>query len=232
MTTYPRRTRAIALLLCLLLSAPELLLARVQPTTGSDMFTVDQEIQAGKEAVAQTNRQYPVLPDSSPVTQYIQQLGRRLVQVAPGEKWPYQFHVVNQKEINAFALPGGPLFVNVGTIQAAHNEAQLAGVMAHELSHIIQRHATRAATKQYKAQVGLGILGAVLGGGVGGQLAGAGISLVAGSYFLKNSRQSEKEADLLGTDMTYDAGYDPIQLPNFFQKIEAEAGSRGSQFFS
>ena len=231
MTIYPRSTRAIALMLCLLLSGPEALLARVQPTSGSNMFTVDQEIQAGQEAAAQTSRQYPVLPDSSPVTQYIQQLGRRLVQFAPGEKWPYQFHVVNQKEINAFALPGGPLYVNVGTIQAADNEAQLAGVMSHELSHIIQRHATRAATKQYKAQVGLGILGAVLGGSVGGQLAGAGISFVAGSYFLKNSRQSEKEADLLGTDMMYDAGYDPIQLPKFFEKIEAE-GSQGPQFLS
>ena len=145
MTFYPRSTRVIALVLGLLLLAPEGLLARVQPTSGSNMLTVDQEIQAGQEAVAQTNRQYPVLPDSSPVTQYIQQLGRRLVQYAPGEKWPYQFHVVNQKEINAFALPGGPLFVNVGTIQAADNEAQLAGVMSHELSHIIQRHATRAA---------------------------------------------------------------------------------------
>jgi len=231
MKIYPRSTRAIALLLCSLLCAPEFLVARVQPTSGSNMFTVEQEIQAGQQAAAQTNRQYPVLPDSSPVTQYIQQLGRRLVQYAPGEKWPYQFHVVNQKEINAFALPGGPLFVNVGTIQAADDEAQLAGVMAHELSHIIQRHATRAATKQYKAQVGLGILGAVLGGGVGGQLAGAGISFVAGSYFLKNSRQSEKEADLLGTDIMYDAGYDPIQLPKFFEKIEAE-GSQGPQFLS
>ena len=231
MKMYPRSTRAIALLLCSLLCAPEFLVARVQPTSGSNMFTVEQEIQAGQQAAAQTNRQYPVLPDSSPVAQYIQQLGRRLVQSAPGEKWPYQFHVVNQKEINAFALPGGPLFVNVGTIQAADNEAQLAGVMAHELSHIIQRHATRAATKQYKAQVGLGILGAVLGGGVGGQLAGAGISFVAGSYFLKNSRQSEKEADLLGTDIMYDAGYDPIQLPKFFEKIEAE-GSQGPQFLS
>jgi beta-barrel assembly-enhancing protease len=231
MTIYPRSTRAIALLLCLLLSAPEILSARVQPTTGSNMFTIDQEIQAGKEAVAQTNRQYPVLPDSSPVTQYIQQLGRRLVQYAPGEKWPYQFHVVNQKEINAFALPGGPLYVNVGTIQAADNEAQLAGVMSHELSHIIQRHSTRAATKQYKAQVGLGILGAILGGSAGGQLAAAGISFAAGSYFLKNSRQSEKEADLLGTDIMYDAGYDPIQLPRFFEKIEAE-GSQGPQFLS
>lgn len=231
MTIFPRTTRAIAVLLCVLLSAPELLYSRVQPTSGSDMFTIDQEIQVGKEAAAETNKQYPVLPDSSPVTQYIQQLGRKLVQVAPGESWPYSFHVVNEKDINAFALPGGPLFVNVGTIQAADNEAQLAGVMAHEISHIIQRHATRAATKQYKAQLGLGILGALIGSSAVGQLAGAGISFVAGSYFLKNSRQSEKEADLLGTDIMYDAGYDPIQLPKFFEKIEAE-GSQGPEFLS
>lgn len=223
--------RTLALILSSLLAAPELLEARVQPTTGSDMFTIDQEIQVGQQAVAQTQKQYPVLTDSSPITQYIQQLGRKLVQYAPGEKWPYQFHVINEKDINAFALPGGPLYVNLGTIQAADNEAQLAGVMSHEISHIVQRHATRAATKQYKAQVGLGILGALLGGSAIGQLAGAGISFAAGSYFLKNSRQSEKEADLLGTDIMYDAGYDPMQLPTFFQKIEEE-GSRGPQFLS
>ncbi|MFL6438225.1 MAG: M48 family metalloprotease [Terriglobales bacterium] len=231
MRTHSRSTRLLALLLTFLMSAPELLSARVQPTSGSDMFTIEQEIQAGQEAAAQTNKQYPILPDSNPVTQYVQQLGRKLVQYAPGEKWPYSFHVVNQKEINAFAVPGGPLYVNVGTIQAADNEAQLAGVMAHEISHIVQRHSTRAATKQYKAQVGLGILGAILGGSAGGQLAAAGISFAAGSYFLKNSRQAEKEADLLGTDIMYDAGYDPIQLPTFFQKIQEE-GSQGPQFLS
>jgi Zn-dependent protease with chaperone function len=231
MTIHSRSKRALAFLLCLLVSAPELLFARFQPTSGSDMFTIEQEIQAGQEAAAQTNKQYPILPDSNPVTQYVQQLGRKLAQHAPGEKWPYSFHVVNQKEINAFAVPGGPLYVNVGTIQAADNEAQLAGVMAHEISHIVQRHSTRAATKQYKAQVGLGILGAILGGSVGGQLAAAGISFAAGSYFLKNSRQAEKEADLLGTDIMYDAGYDPIQLPTFFEKIQAE-GSQGPQFLS
>ncbi len=227
--TFPMR--AVAVFLVCMLSAPELLYARVQPTSGSDMFTVDQEIQAGQEAAAQTYKQYPVLPDSSPITQYVKRLGHQLVAHAPGERWPFSFHVINEKDINAFALPGGPLFVNIGAIQAADNESQLAGVMAHEISHVVQRHATRAATKQYKAQVGLGILGAILGGSAGGQLAAAGISFAAGSYFLKNSRQAEKEADLLGTDIMYDTGYDPTGLPKFFQKIEAE-GSQGPQFLS
>jgi Zn-dependent protease with chaperone function len=223
--------RVISFLLALLMAAPQLIFARVEPTSGSDMFTVQQEIQAGQQAAAQTNRQMPILVDSNPISQYVQRLGEKLASRAPGERWPYSFHVVDQKEINAFALPGGPIYVNLGTIQAADDEAQLAGVIAHEISHVVQRHATRAATKQYKAQVGLGILGALLGGSVGGQLAAAGISFAAGSYFLKNSRQAEKEADLLGTDIMYDAGYDPRALPRFFSKIEEE-GSQGPQFLS
>src|SRR5438874_1056983 len=232
MTLYPRTTRVTAVVLCLLLLAPEGLLARVQPTSGSNMFTVDQEIQAGQEAVAQTNRQYPVLPDSSQVTQYVQQLGRRLVQYAPGEKWPYQFHVVNQKEINAFALPGGPVYINVGTIQAADNEGQLAGVMAHEISHVVQRHGTRSASKQMAAQLPLALLGGIMGRGALSQAAQLGISFGVGSYFLKNSRQAETEADLLGTDIMYDTGFDPHAMSQFFQKLEQQGGSRGPQFLS
>src|SRR5438309_210172 len=132
MNRHTLPARALALLLACILAAPELAYARFQPTSGSDMFTVDQEIQAGQEAAAQTYKQYPVLPDSNPITQYVQRLGRQLVAHAPGERWPFNFHVVNEKDINAFALPGGPLFVNIGAIQAADNESQLAGVMAHE----------------------------------------------------------------------------------------------------
>jgi hypothetical protein len=168
------------------------------------------------------------------LTVYVRQLGQKLAAHAPGEPWPYSFRVVNQKEINAFALPGGPMFVNVGTIQAADNEAQLAGVMAHELAHVVQRHATAAATKQMKTQGLLNILGAVLGarGGALAQVAAAGISFGVGSYFLKNSREAETEADLVGTDILYDTGYDPKQMAIFFQKLEEEGGSRGPEFLS
>src|SRR5215813_3081406 len=206
--------------------------ARVQPTSGIDVFSPQEEIQAGKEAAAEAKKKLPLLPDSDPVVQYVQSLGRKLVAHAPGEKWPYEFHVVNQKEINAFALPGGPIFVNLGTIQAADNEAELAGVIAHEISHVVQRHAMRAAVKEYKAQVGLGILGALLGGGTLASLARAGISFGANSYFLKNSRANESEADLIGTDTMYDTGYDPHAMADFFKKLESEGGSRSAQFFS
>ena len=226
-----RFSRSIALSLAALLVVPPLT-ARVEPTHGFDLFSAQEEVQAGEQAAAQVPRQLPVLPDSSPLTQYVSKLGHQLAEHAPGEKWPYQFHVVNQKEINAFALPGGPIFVNVGTIQAADNEAELAGVIAHEISHVVQRHGTRAATKQMAAQVPLAVLGGILGGGALGQMAVQGISFGVGSYFLKNSRQAEKEADLLGTDIMYDAGYDPHAMAQFFEKIKAQGGPRTIQFLS
>src|ERR1041385_6536514 len=150
--------------------------ARVQPTSGVDVFSSQEEIQAGKEAAAEAKKKLPLLPDSDPIVQYVQSLGKKLTAHAPGEKWPYEFHVVNQKEINAFALPGGPIFVNLGTIQAADNEAQLAGVIAHEISHVVQRHGTRAATAQIAAQVPLAILGGIVGKGALDRAAQLGIS--------------------------------------------------------
>jgi len=226
-----KSSRQIALLLTALLLIPDAP-ARVTPTHGFDLFSTQEEIQAGQQAAAQVPKQLPVLPDSSPISQYISSLGHRLAEHAPGEKWPYNFHVVNQKEINAFALPGGPIFVNLGTIQAADNEAQLAGVIAHEISHVVQRHGTRAATKQMAAQLPLAAIGGILGHGTLGQMATQGISFGIGSYFLKNSRESEKEADLLGTDVMYDTGYDPHAMAAFFEKIKQMGGAPALQFLS
>src|SRR5713226_10618701 len=202
-------SRLMALMLAFCISAPHLLQARVEPSHGFDMFSPQEEVQAGQQASAQASKQLPLLPDSDPVVKYVQRLGANLAAHAPGEKWPYSFHVVNQKEINAFAMPGGPVYINLGTIQAADNEAEVAAVMAHEISHVVQRHSTRAATKQMEAQLPLSILGGFLGKGIGSQLAQLGIQFGAGSYFLKNSRQNEQEADLLGTDIMYDTGYNP-----------------------
>ncbi len=162
---------------------PPAAIARYQPSSGMDFFSRQQEIQAGQQAAAQIPRQMPVLPDSDPISRYIQRLGSELASHAPGERWPYSFHVANVKAINAFALPGGPIFVNMGTIQAADNEAQLAGVLSHEISHVVQRHATRAATKKLMAQAPLTVLSGLLGGSLGGQLVRYGISFGAGSYF-------------------------------------------------
>ncbi len=225
------RRRSILLLSCFI--AP-LLHSRVQPSNGFDVFSTAEEIQAGQQAAGNVSRQLPLLPDSDPLVREVQRIGQDLAAHAPGEKWPYNFHVVNQKAINAFALPGGAVFVNLGTIQAADNEAQLAGVMAHEISHVVQRHGTRAASKQMAAQLPLAILGGLMGRGALSQMAQLGISFGVGSYFLKNSRQAESEADLLGTDIMYDGGYDPRSLADFFGKLEKQMG-RGTgveQFFS
>jgi len=231
MNAQPLLVRCFAVLI-LCLFPLQALQARVEPTHGFDMFSAQEEAQAGRQAETEVSRQLPILTDSDPVSKYIQRLGYELASHAPGEKWPYSFHVVNQKDINAFALPGGPVYVNVGSIQAADNEAELAGVMAHEISHIVQRHGTRQASKQMMAQLPLGVLGSLLGGGALGQLTTMVGALGVQTVFLHYSRQAESEADLLGTDIMYDTGFDPHALAQFFTKLEKEGGSRGPQFLS
>ena len=178
----------------------------------------------------------PVLPDSSPETQYIRQIGQRLAATIPSEySWPFEFHVIPQKEINAFALPGGPMFVNIGTITAASNEAELAGVMAHEMSHVYMQHSAKQAGKA-ELTAGLfglagALLGATLGGGLLGQLAQAGIQFGANGVILKYSRSDEAQADAVGAIILYKAGYNPQALADFFQKLGAE-GSQPPQFLS
>jgi len=201
---------------------------------GGNAFSLEQEVQLGQQAAAQTEKELPILPESDPVSQYIRQLGQRLAAHTPEPKFNYTFKVVNQKEINAFALPGGPIYINVGTIQAADDEGELAGVMAHEISHIVLRHATSNATRQQYAALPLSILDAVLGGSSStyAQLARLGLSFGAGSVFLKYSRDAEREADLLGAQIMYDAGYNPYSMAEFFAKLEQEGGSRGPEFLA
>jgi beta-barrel assembly-enhancing protease len=222
-------------LLLLLFGAIPRAEARYVPQTCKNSFTVEQEIAEGQKLEAKVLKTMPVLPDSDPVSLYIRNLGNRLVTFAPGQKWPFSFHVIRQKDINAFALPGGPIFINLGTIQAAENEAQLAGVMAHEISHVVQRHATCNLTKQEK-QTPFWVLGQIaaqlaLPGSLG-QVASSGIGTAAGLGFLKMSRDAERQADLLGTDILYDAGFDPRGMVQFFEVIQGKYGQGGSQFLS
>ena len=205
-----------------------------QPHYCNNAFTYKQEIAEGDKAEQSVYKQMKVLPDSSPITQYVRQVGARLTAVAPGYKWPYRFHVVDSKEINAFALPGGAIFVNTGTIAAAQNESELAGVMAHEISHVVQRHSTCNQTKQSKSNVGWGLANLLAGvlPGFGGALAQGGISMMHNLSFLQMSRTDEKQADLLGTEILAQAGYNPRGLVQMFQIIEQKYGSGGAQFLS
>src|SRR5438874_5716975 len=177
----------------------------------------DQQIQLGQQAKAEVYKQMPVLPDSSPVTQYVQQLGKKLQGGIPSDKtWPYEFHVIPEKDINAFAIPGGPIFVNLGTIQQADNEAELAGVIAHEMTHVYMQHSVKQMSKQSMAQGVLGVLGAVLGNGTAGNLAKIGMQVGAGAIFMKYSRQDEAQADAGGAIIMYKAGYNPKAMADFF----------------
>jgi hypothetical protein len=200
----------------------------------------DNQRSLGLQAAAQVYQQMPVLPDSSPETQYIRQLGEKLVATIPPEhSWPFEFHVVAQKEINAFALPGGPMFVNLGAITAAANEAQLAGVMGHEMSHVYMQHSAKQAGKEETTSLLAGIAGAVLGGTVGngagglvGQLGQMGIQMGAQGLMMKYSRGDESQADAVGAVILYKAGYNPKALADFFKTLEEEGGPAPPQFLS
>ncbi len=221
---------AVALTLIFLLSVPAYTVSPSTPQLpdpGSAGMSKEDQEKLGLQAMAEVYKQMPVLPDSSPITQYVQQLGKKLQKQIPKQySWPYQFHVVQQKEINAFALPGGPIFINVGTINAAANEAQLAGVMSHEMSHVYMQHSAKQASspKRTIAEV-LGAVGGILGGSALGNLARMGIQFGAGTLLLKYSREDEAQADSVGAIIMYKSGYNPMELANFFETLGKQGGS-------
>ena len=198
----------------------------------SNKFSPQDDVKVGRQAAQEAEQQLPLLRDEE-VRSYVERVGQRLVASIPPEfqhpEFRYYFKVVNARDINAFALPGGPMYVNRGMIQAAHNEGEMAGVMAHELSHVALRHGTAQATKAQKYGVLAGILGvggAILGGPAGSVL-GQGGQLAVGAYFLRFSREYETEADLLGARIMANAGYDPRDLANMFRTIEQQGGGGG-----
>jgi len=228
------RIGAIVVLVLLAGVAPSALAQRTALKPGLNMFSPQQDIEVGKKAALDAEKQLP-LCNAPKVDAYLTQLGFRLVAKLPtgGVAYPFEFHCVNDKAINAFALPGGFVFVNRGAIEAADSEAQLAGVMAHELSHVALRHGTNQATKAEVAQGVIGIASGILGGSSGGALLTELSSFAAGGVLLRYSRTAESEADTMGTQVLYDAGYDPRALAQFFEKLEAEMkGKNPPEFFS
>ncbi len=206
------------------------------PGKPRSMSREDQR-QLGLQAAAQVYQQMPVLPDSSPETQYVRKLGEKLAATIPSQySWPFEFHVIAQKEINAFALPGGPMFVNVGTITAAGNEAELAGVMAHEMAHVYMQHSAKqydkAQTTGLLAGLAGAVLGATLGQGMLGQLGQMGIALTAQGFSLKYSRSDESQADQVGAIILYKAGYNPQSMADFFRTLAAQGGQVPPQLLS
>lgn len=207
---------------------PALSIGQTRVSMPKNKYKVQDDVKLGNDAARQVEQQFPLVNDAV-AQRYIESVGQRLVAAIPPEfqqpAFNYRFKIVNASDINAFALPGGPMFVNRGMIEAAKNEGEMAGVMAHEMSHVALRHATAQRTKMNSPLNQILGVGAVLAGGQLGELA-------VGSYFLKFSREYEKEADLLGARIMANAGYDPHDLANMFQTIEAQGGGRAPQWLS
>jgi predicted Zn-dependent protease len=214
---------------CLAQGAP----TRIQP--GFNLFTVQQDVEIGHTSELQADSQLNLLHDPA-VDAWLNRIIQRLAAVAPGAKYPYHIKAVNAADINAFALPGGPMYVNRGAIAAAGSEAELAGVLAHEMSHVALRHGTHQASTAYLAQTGLGILGGLLGkngsaAGIVNAVGGLGLN----AAFLKFSRTYEYQADETGATIMARAGYNPTAMADFFEKLRVIQGhdpSKVEAFFS
>jgi hypothetical protein len=227
-------TRGLVLVLCSVL-----LIAQTKIVPPKNKYTPEQDVQLGRQAAAEVRREMPLIDDAD-IGRYLDRLGSRLVAAAPADlkhaAFEFSFTPVNQKDINAFALPGGPMFVHRGMIEAASTEDEVAGVMAHELAHVLLRHGTANMTKAQSPGITLGaiagaIAGAVVGGTAGGLITDAS-QFGLGAMLLKYSREYEKQADLLGVQIMAPAGYDPAALARMFETIQKKGGSGGPQWLS
>jgi len=203
--------------------------------SGFNLFSVQQDVELGQQSAVEVERQLPMLNDSR-VNTYLTRIISRLAAQAPGAKYPYTIKAVNATEINAFALPGGPMYVHRGLVTAARNEAELASVLAHEMSHVVLRHGTEQASKAYLGKAGLSLLGGLVGkGNTTSQIVTAVGGFGLNAAFLKFSRGDELEADALGAELMAKAGWDPMAMATMFAMLRAEQGrdpSKLEKFFS
>jgi hypothetical protein len=191
---------------------------------GFNLFSKQDDLQIGQENAKQVLQQYEVVKNQF-VQDYVQRIGQKLA-AAPEAKasgFNFTFTVLNVDQVNAFALPGGPMFIYTGLLKATDNEAQLAGVMGHEMSHVILRHGTHEATKANAIGLLAGGIGALVGGG---KIAESVLGLGANSVILKFSRDAETDADALGSHLMAASGYDPVQMARFFEKLNASGGQQ------
>lgn len=230
---FAERAVAVCVVLSLTFPIAPTWADRTQLKSGWNIFSVDQDVQIGRKIAQDAESRLPMLTDER-VNAYLSVLGHNLANYAPGAKFAYEFRVVDSRLVNSFALPGGFVFIDRGIIEAASDEAQLAGVMAHEISHVALRHGTIQATHAQMSTGVLGILGGVIGGGAtSGIVAQVGDTLASSSVLFKYTRANETQADVLGTQILYDAGYDPRALGQFFESMDSGAKTkRFAAFFA
>lgn len=221
---------ALAALLGLAVVAP----AGKQGPGGFNILSEEQEIELGRRAAAQVEQKLPMLGDRL-VDGYVDSLGQPLVRHSLRKEIPYQFKVVDLGEANAFALPGGFVYINRGVLELADNESEAAGVLAHEISHIVAKHSARQASRAIVAQFGLQALGILLGGGAGAEAAQMAAAIGTQFYFLRFSREAEREADRLAVENMVRAGLDSIGMVTLFEELaslQKREPSKVEVFFS
>ena len=226
--------RSFSALIVTLLLMPAIASAQTKVKPGFNLFSAEQDVEVGRQSAVQAEQQLPILRDPA-VENYVNRIGQNLARNAGGPNFQYQFKVVNSADINAFALPGGYIYVNRGVLDNARNEGEVAGVLAHEISHVALRHGTHQASKAYAAQAGLSILGGILGGRVGegaaniiNAVGGFGLNVV----FLKYSRDLETQADIRGSQILAASGYSPVDMVNFFKTLENVDKSKKTNWLS
>lgn len=207
-------------------AAATLLACHIAALSAAALISVQQEIEIGRQAQTEVKRQVPELKDGV-VAVYVREIGRRLAARAGGARYPYSFTVANQRDINAFALPGGPVWIHRGALAAASNEAQVAAVLAHEIAHIARRHAADRISKDMVANGLIGALGALLGNDRSARTAQLGARVLAGGYMLKFSRDDEREADDVGAAIMRQCGWDAREMIAFMDTLAREQARDG-----
>lgn len=197
-----------------------------------NLISIEEEWQLGAQLAQEVERQVRLNTDPE-VNAYVNRMGQRIVSKAPApfNQLPWRFHVVQDPALNAFAVPGGHVYVHTGLIENADVASELAGVMAHEISHILARHSTEQITRQY----GLSIVAGLVLGQNPGELQKLAAQLAAGGTLARFSRDAEREADELGIRAMYEAGYDPRGMASMFRQLQAQReGNPGrvEQFFA
>lgn len=223
-----------AAMIAVLAIVPVASFAQTNVKPGFNLFSPQQDVEIGQQSAQEAQQQLPLLNDAQ-VNAYVNNIGQRLVKNAGGPQFQYQFRVVNSADINAFALPGGFVYVNRGVLDNARNDGEVAGVLAHEISHVALRHGTHQASKAYAAQAGISILGGLLGGRIGQGTADI-INAVGGvglnALFLKYSRDLESQADIRGAQILAATGYSPADMVSFFQTLEKVDKSKKTNWLS
>lgn len=234
---YLGKSLAAIALVWAMMMMPLLVISQTRVVAPKNKYKIQDDVKAGREAAAQVDREFPILNDYE-ITRYVESVGRRLAAAIPPQfqhpEFQYSFKVVNARDINAFALPGGPMYVNRGMIDAARSEGEMAGVMAHEISHVALRHGTAQATRQSNPLNQILGIGAILGGAILGGQTGAAIgqTIYSGLLVYPYSREYETQSDTLGAQIMARAGYDPRDLANMFRTIERQSGGSGPEWLS